>query len=106
MRAIECGFGAFAAAEELGLILDRSAEEWAQQSPDDARRARDIMRAALISVIALIGSEGSTAAARMESRMWCRPTFPALREALRSNQPVPEAELLTWYADATREESA
>jgi hypothetical protein len=101
--AAEAGFAAFDAAEILAILTDRSASQWAQETPADVIRARDILRAALVSVVALIGGERSTVAARMARAIETSPEGRALRDALRRGEQVAERDLLTLYARITRE---
>jgi len=99
----EAGFAAFDAAEILAIITDRRASQWALEAPIDVTRARDILRAALVSVVALIGGDGSTDALRMSRAINASPEGRALRDALRRGEQVAERDLLTLYAAIMRE---
>ena len=102
---ISVGHEAYDAADLLALVLDRRIEDWAIQDLDNVLRARDIARAALVSVVALLGGRNSpwpiaTRATRAIERV---PELNAVRDALRRGEHVPERELLAIYERAARE---
>jgi hypothetical protein len=101
--AADAGGAAYDAAETLAIITDRSASQWEQEMPVDVIRARDILRGALVSVVALLGGEGDTVALRMSRALEGLPDGRALRAALRRGEQVAERDLLTLYARITRE---
>jgi len=102
---ISVGHEAYDAADLLALVLDRPMDRWGNEDIDDVMRARDIVRAALVSVVALLGASESpwrlaTRAARAIERA---PEMNAVRDALRRGEHVPERELLAIYERAARE---
>ena len=99
------GHEAYDAADLLAMVLDRPIEKWWAEDFEDVERARDIVRAALVSVIALVGASDSpwrtaTSVARAIERM---PEMNAVRAALRRGEHVPECELAALYERAERE---
>jgi|YNPMSStandDraft_2_1061718.scaffolds.fasta_scaffold135512_2 hypothetical protein len=102
---VSIGHEAYDAADLIGLVLNRPIDEWGGEDLDDVMRARDVVCAALVSVVALLGvgaSPGllSTRVARAIERA---PEMNAVRAALRRGEHVPERELLAIYERAARE---
>jgi len=102
---VEVGHEAYDAADLLGLILNRPMDDWAVEDLDDVARARDIVRAAVVSVVALLGASESpwrlaTLKARAIQRM---PEMNAVRAALRRGEHVPDRELSALYERVERE---
>ena len=102
--AVSYGHDAFDAADLLAMVLDRVMDEWGNQDPDDVQRARDIVRAALVSVIALVGSgQGYILAAKLARIIERDRNIHDVRAALRRGARIPETELLDIYERAARE---
>ena len=102
---VRVGYEAYDAADLLAMILDRSMDRWGGEDLDDVLRARDIVRAALVSVIALVGASDSpwrtaTSVARAIERM---PEMNAVRGTLRLGEQWPERDLVALYERAERE---
>jgi glycosyltransferase A (GT-A) superfamily protein (DUF2064 family) len=100
---VDCGYAAFDAAELLQIACDRSWREWAREELDDVMRARDIVRAALVSVLALVGGDVHEMTRRMERALVTIPEGRALRDALRRGEKVAFGDLSTLYARVMRE---
>ena len=99
------GHEAYDAADLLAMVLDRPIEKWWAEDFEDVARARDIVRAALVSVIALVGASDSpwrtaTSVARAIERM---PEMNAVRGTLRLGEQWPERDLVALYERAERE---
>jgi len=102
---VSVGYEAYDAADLLAIVLDRPMDRWGHEDFNDVMRARDIVRAALVSVVALLGASDSpwrtaTSVARAIERA---PEMNAVRAALRRGEHVPERELLAIYERAERE---
>ena len=102
---VSVGYEAYDAADLLALVLDRPMDRWGHEDLDDVMRARDIVRAAVVSVVALVGASESpwrlaTLKARAIQRM---PEMNAVRAALRRGDHVPECELAALYERVERE---
>ena len=102
---VSVGYEAYDAADLLAMILDRSMDRWCGEDLDDVLRARDSVRAAVVSVVALVGAIESpwrlaTLKARAIERM---PEMNAVRAALRRGEHVPERELVALYERVERE---
>jgi hypothetical protein len=97
------GYAAFDAAESLAIVTDRGDAEWVQEAPPDIERARDILRGALVSLVALIGSGRSFAAASIARTLEASPEARALRDAIRRGEEVALGDLLAIYERAARE---
>jgi len=102
---VEVGHAAYDAADLLGLVLNRPMDDWAAEDLEDVARARDIVRAALVRVVALLGAGEdcwplATRVTRAIARM---PELQAVRAALRRGEHVPERELVALYERAARE---
>lgn len=98
------GHEAYDAADLLAMVLDRPIEKWWAEDFEDVARARDIVRAALVSVIALVGASDSPwrtamSVARAIERM---PELNAVRGTLRLGEQWPERDLVALYERAAR----
>ena len=102
---VSVGYEAYDAADLLALVLDRPMDRWGHEDLDDVMRARDIVRAAVVSVVALVGaSESPWRLATLKARAIERaPEINAVRAALRRGEHMPERELSALYERVERE---
>ena len=102
---VEVGHEAYDAADLLALVLDRPMDRWGNEDLDDVMRARDIVHAAVVSVVALLGASESPwrLATRVARAIERAPEMNAVRAALRRGEHVPECELSALYERVERE---